>query len=629
MTRVGRRGRAGAVGTFLLLASVASGPARAQPPAPAASPDQGRTDPAADATELVNALLGTLMGGEGVDGATLQKEVEEAGGVRFKRDVEVAFLSRSELSAYVKELFDDEYPPAQARADERLLRALDLLPASTDLRALRAKVLEENVAGFYDERPEKRRLYAVSDDRRFTAMNQIVLAHELRHALQDQYAPLHDELPDSIGDFDDRRLAFLSLLEGDATLVMERFVRQRLGSLGPEAASEAGPAEGDTSALAAAGLDSVPGAPPVVRDQLLQPYLAGVTFARALWAHGGPDALRDAWARPPGSMEQVLHPARFFAGEAPRRVTPTVAAPAGATLVSEGVLGELLVRTLLGEGSEAAAEGWGGDAWRLWDVGGRTVLAWRSEWDTAKDGDEAWAALRARFTRSHGGAVARSGWDAFAPPGRRAFALRREGPAAIQIVSAEDGALLDQVLAPPARSVAGDAGDGDPRTNEIGNGLDFAAGPATVRTAGPGPDTTSGDPVRGGSMATSTPGGPSGTNLGMAPNTAGLLCYAPCCIGLVFSIVAAIVEKQSRFVRFHAFQSLLLHAAGIVVLIALQVVHAGLSLSGLGIVGMLLWVVEMIIGFGLLAVSIVMMMKANGGQEIELPVIGPMARNWV
>jgi uncharacterized membrane protein len=130
-------------------------------------------------------------------------------------------------------------------------------------------------------------------------------------------------------------------------------------------------------------------------------------------------------------------------------------------------------------------------------------------------------------------------------------------------------------------------------------------------------------------MATSTPGGPSGTNLGMAPNTAGLLCYAPCCIGLVFSIVAAIVEKQSRFVRFHAFQSLLLHAAGIVVLIALQVVHAGLSLSGLGIVGMLLWVVEMIIGFGLLAVSIVMMMKANGGQETELPVIGPMARNWV
>ena len=54
------------------------------------------------------------------------------------------------------------------------------------------------------------------------------------------------------------------------------------------------------------------------------------------------------------------------------------------------------------------------------------------------------------------------------------------------------------------------------------------------------------------------------TNLGLAPNVAGLLCYVPCCIGFVFSVVAAIVEKQSRFVRFHAFQSLLLHAAAFV-----------------------------------------------------------------
>ena len=46
------------------------------------------------------------------------------------------------------------------------------------------------------------------------------------------------------------------------------------------------------------------------------------------------------------------------------------------------------------------------------------------------------------------------------------------------------------------------------------------------------------------------------TNLGVAPNVGGLLCYAPCCIGLIFSIVAVIVEKQSRFLRFHAFQSL-------------------------------------------------------------------------
>ena len=120
---------------------------------------------AARSTDLVNALLGSLMGGAAVTGESLQAEVAEAGGIPFRRDVPVAFLGRAELAAYLKELIDDEYPAAQARADERLLLAFDLLPAGTDLRALRARLLEDNVAGFYDERPDRRRLYAVSEDR--------------------------------------------------------------------------------------------------------------------------------------------------------------------------------------------------------------------------------------------------------------------------------------------------------------------------------------------------------------------------------------------------------------------------------------------------------------------------------
>ena len=48
-----------------------------------------------------------------------------------------------------------------------------------------------------------------------------------------------------------------------------------------------------------------------------------------------------------------------------------------------------------------------------------------------------------------------------------------------------------------------------------------------------------------------TGSGPTGsTNLGVAPNVAGLLCYAPCCIGLIFSIVAVSVVKLNRFLRF-------------------------------------------------------------------------------
>ncbi len=131
-------------------------------------------------------------------------------------------------------------------------------------------------------------------------------------------------------------------------------------------------------------------------------------------------------------------------------------------------------------------------------------------------------------------------------------------------------------------------------------------------------------------MATSTPTpGGAKTNLGLEPNIAGLLCYVPCCIGLVFSVVAAIVEKQSRFVRFHAFQSLLLHGVFVVLWIAIWAVQAALAVVGLGAVAFLIMLVSWVVGLALLALAIFMMIKANAGEEFELPVIGPMARQWV
>jgi len=390
----------------------------------------------------VNALLGSLMGGGDVTGERLQAEVAEAGGIPFRRDVPVAFLGRGELTAYLRELLDAEYPAAQARADERLLEALDLLPAGTDLKALRGRVLEENVAGFYDERPDKRRLYAVSEDRSFTPMNQIVLAHELRHALQDQYRDLHAQLGDDVTDFDDRRLAWMSLLEGDATLVMERFVKLRLGVQASDDALSGGV---ESAGLAAPGLFDLPDAPPVIRDHLMQPYLAGFELARAIWARGGASAMREAWAHPPESMEQVLHPGRYFAGEPPRHVKPSLSPPPGARLLSEGTLGELLIRTLLEAGGEGAAEGWGGDGWRLYDSGGRTLLLWRSEWDTPADAREFAEALLRRVGRGATAEPSRDGFQVFRRGSGWLFAVRVGE--AVELVSGDDPVAVVRVLA--------------------------------------------------------------------------------------------------------------------------------------------------------------------------------------
>jgi hypothetical protein len=409
----------------------------------AQAPPTGSERTGGEVADLVNALLGSLMGGGAVTGESLQAEVAEAGGIPFRRDVPVAFLGRAELAAYLKELIDSEYPVAQARADERLLLAFDLLPAGTDLRALRARLLEDNVAGFYDERPDRRRLYAVSEDRSFTPMNQIVLAHELRHALQDQYRDLHAQLGEDVTDFDDRRLAFMSLLEGDATLVMERFVKLRLGLPASDDAFAAGM---DGAGLAGPGLFDLPDAPPVIRDHLIQPYLAGLGLARAIWGRGGATAMRDAWAQPPDSMEQVLHPVRYFAREPPRRVVPVPAGPAGARLLSEGTLGELLIRSLLEAGGESAAEGWGGDGWRLYDSAGRTLLLWRSEWDSPSDAHEFALALRERFARRCTREPSRDGFEVFRGASSWLFAIRSRSDS-VELVSGDDPVAVVRTLA--------------------------------------------------------------------------------------------------------------------------------------------------------------------------------------
>jgi hypothetical protein len=405
---------------FLLLAVLAAPPAAPQ--------NQS------DASDLINTLLASLGGFRDLSGPELQKEVADAGGIPFRTDVPLDYLSRGSLSTYIQELLDTEYPADRAEADERTLLAFDLLPPHPGLRALRARLLEDNVAGFYDERPGKKRLYAISDERTLTPANQLVLAHELRHALQDQYADLHGTVPSAVGDFDDRRMAFVSLLEGDATLVMERFLMRRLPGL-PESMGDLGPW--------AMPANIMPGVPQVLQDQLVQPYLVGRDFARALLERGGWDALKQAWSRPPLSTEQVLHPEKYFAGEPPRTVD-VGPPPPGARVVNEGVLGELLTRTLLGAGSDDAAAGWGGDFFRVYDVGGRTLHVWASAWDSTGDQREFAQAVRARFAARDAASRTEDGFQVYTAGGWRFAVAEQAGR--VLLVSSDDAAALRGAL---------------------------------------------------------------------------------------------------------------------------------------------------------------------------------------
>lgn len=127
-----------------------------------------------------------------------------------------------------------------------------------------------------------------------------------------------------------------------------------------------------------------------------------------------------------------------------------------------------------------------------------------------------------------------------------------------------------------------------------------------------------------------SPASPSGgsPSLGMAPNVTAMLCYLPlCCAGLVLSIVAAVAEKQNRFVRFHAFQSLLVHGVLVIVIVALQIFSIALGLIS-SLLSLLFIVVFGLFGLAILAAMVFLMIKANGNEEYMLPVIGEMAKKW-
>ena len=141
-------------------------------------------------------------------------------------------------------------------------------------------------------------------------------------------------------------------------------------------------------------------------------------------------------------------------------------------------------------------------------------------------------------------------------------------------------------------------------------------------------------------MATPYPEGgpPSGapvgkTQLGLEPNLGAALCYLAnfiCCLGLVLAIVFLVTEKENRFVKFHAVQSLFLVATqiavGIVVGILGLIVSMVLDMIHMSLVGWLLVLcLRLLLFLIFIVIWIIAGMKAYGGQWYKLPIIGEFA----
>ena len=88
------------------------------------------------------------------------------------------------------------------------------------------------------------------------------------------------------------------------------------------------------------------------------------------------------------------------------------------------------------------------------------------------------------------------------------------------------------------------------------------------------------------------------SNSGLAPNIAGALAYI---LGIITGVIFFVIEKENRFVRFHAAQS-------IAVTLVLVVVGIGLSILTpvLAFVPVLGWIAALLLSLGLMIVSFVL-----------------------
>lgn len=402
--------------TLFLLLMAAGG--RAEPPLPAGLPEGVTPLPPESAQHM----------------QTLLEAAEKYRGLKAKAPIPAGTLEESGLKRKLLESMRQHLSPESLRAAEVSLKAFGLIPEAMSLGTYLPELLTSQVAGYYDTERKylamvRRAGPAPSPESEGPSEEDTVLVHELTHALQDQSFDLlklekeEDPLADSGS-------ALTALAEGDATLTMMDFQSQSRFELLPNAERVMGAMAADPDRMMAA-LPDLPGAaqlaqaPVWLRDNLLFPYLQGLTFCISVRTRGGQKLLDYAFATdPPRSTEQILHPKKWHT----RRDDPVgIRLPdlgpdlPGYRKAADDVMGELGIRSLLREGlgeldrAVAAAAGWGGDRFAVYEKaeGGR-LLVWVTDWDGDADAREFRTAL----------AGLGRGWRVEAAGPRRVVAIR-------------------------------------------------------------------------------------------------------------------------------------------------------------------------------------------------------------
>ncbi len=274
--------------------------------------------------------------------------------LRFKQAVPLVVKSPDQAEAMMEADLMRDYTDNQLEVDAVAGALTGLYPARLDLKSASLKLLKSQVAGFYDPHGKEMVLVKGGADlgiwnsaAQFMIQRDVVgemlLAHELTHALQDQNFDLESSL-DSVKDNDDRALALKSVAEGDATIAGFAYAVGRMDD------STADTLANNLKSLPQALRAEAPDTPEGLSAPLLFQYSDGVRFVAEAYRRGGWSAVDALYRNPPQSSHQILHPALYFDSPAP----PARIELAGYDGIMSGwkkadddTYGELLLRVIL------------------------------------------------------------------------------------------------------------------------------------------------------------------------------------------------------------------------------------------------------------------------------------------
>ena len=315
---------------------------------------------------------------------TIVTELSRISGLKPLHKIRYDRIDKAGVKQFLEQRVREAVKPEELRAEELTLKKFGLVPPDFDLKKTTIDLLTEQAAAFYDFRKKKLFLVEYGSD----LVQHSALVHELAHALADQHFNLRRFIERARQD-DDRALARLAVMEGQATWLMSEYLTRRTG----QSLKDSPALVNMMSRAAEASAGQFPvfdRSPLYLRETLLFPYTQGMLFQHAVFQKMDLLAFPEVFRHPPESTQQILHPAQY--GTAARPVSPSLPSllsEHGYRNLVEGSIGELdhaiLLRQYAGkQQAEEVAPGWRGGQYKLLEHKSdkRIVLAYASQWES-------------------------------------------------------------------------------------------------------------------------------------------------------------------------------------------------------------------------------------------------------